>query len=720
MHLVVELLGVGELELVLELGVEAHAHEVVVPRALGGHHEEAEEAVGEQHLHLLVVRGHVALGVVALVGVLLAPLEAARRELVGGERHRAGRERARDDDGLLAIPGHVVAHNLGVGGHVLGRELRQLVRLRVYPAERLHLLQVLVLRQHVRHLHELMRAQLRHEHNAAYLLDLRVVGRTDAVHVAGDLAAQVGDGDELLEHVLGQDVGEAGLLDVVGRDVDVVGAQVEIGGRYGAHTPLGLRREGGRLVVARGGRDDLVAVLVDRASGGGRELRLLLGLLLDLGDLLTLSGGRAYLHAEYDVAYLGLGERGDVDVVLLAVVGKDEVLERHLGVDPLGGRERGPDVMRLGDGGLVGLEEHLGAVVVHVQRLEDEYEAREGRVRADRLQPVVVQVEQDHLGLGGLEYQIAELLDLEAGLEGQLQLAALDHDVGKVEQVDLERVEHALARHNDLLGLLFDGQRADEGSHLLGRLPLGQLAETLLARPHARVDDLEEELTGARIEDEYGAVDGLRGQIALVGLVYGDAVDVGVVHEPDDLVAEQLAVVLARQVRLGRLGRVELQALADAFAEHVEGRIGLHDLGHGLLDERLAARKPVAERRVQIVGQVDGDHAARRRRIDAHVVRGVVEELGARIALDVVRVVVAPAQLHVQPVLLRGRIVHDVLGVGEQARLAHVPLVGGEDEHVGARRVHLVRLARMDGLLLHRLDLERVQLLVEHLIIIYE
>ena len=42
---------------------------------LCGDHEEAEEPVGEQHLHLLVVRGQVALRVVRLVRVGAAPLE---------------------------------------------------------------------------------------------------------------------------------------------------------------------------------------------------------------------------------------------------------------------------------------------------------------------------------------------------------------------------------------------------------------------------------------------------------------------------------------------------------------------------------------------------------------------------------------------------------------------------------------------------------------------
>jgi hypothetical protein len=43
---------------------------------------------------------------------------------------------------------------------------------------------------------------------------------------------------------------------------------------------------------------------------------------------------------------------------------------------------------------------------------------------------------------------------------------------------------------------------------------LGELGEALLARPHRGVDDLEEELAGAGVEDEDGAVDGLGRQVA--------------------------------------------------------------------------------------------------------------------------------------------------------------------------------------------------------------
>ena len=51
-------------------------------------------------------------------------------------------------------------------------------------------------------------------------------------------------------------------------------------------------------------------------------------------------------------------------------------------------------------------------------------------------------------------------------LEGELQLRASDDDVGKIQQVDLQRVQHTLAAHNDALGLLLHWQRPNQSSHL--------------------------------------------------------------------------------------------------------------------------------------------------------------------------------------------------------------------------------------------------------------
>lgn len=68
---------------------------------------------------------------------------------------------------------------------------------------------------------------------------------------------------------------------------------------------------------------------------------------------------------------------------------------------------------------------------------------------------------------------------------------------------------------------------------------------------------------------------------------------------------------------------------------------------------------------MEVVGQVDGDEHPGGGGVDAHVVGGVVQELGSSVALDVVRVVVSPAKLYVDPVLLGGCAVHHVPEEGE-------------------------------------------------------
>lgn len=308
--------------------------------------------------------------------------------------------------------------------------------------------------------------------------------------------------------------------------------------------------------------------------------------------------------------------------------------------------------MRLGDRALVRSQDDLGLFVVDVQRTEDQDQSRERRVRRDRLEPIVVQVEQDHLRLSGPEDEISELFNLHGCLEGQLQLGSLDDNVGEIEQVDFERVQHSLSGDDDLLGLFFDGQRSNQRGDFFGSLPLGQLTETLLTGPNAGVNDLQEQLSGSRVEDEDGSVDGLGGQVTLERSVNGDSVDVGIVDEPDDLVREQLRVVLRRQVWLGSFGRVELETLSDTLSHDEQSRVGLHDLGHGLGDQGLQTGEEVSESRVQVIGQVDGEQQSGRRGVDRHRVAGVVQELGTGVSLNVMRVVVSPSELHVDPELV--------------------------------------------------------------------
>lgn len=79
------------------------------------------------------------------------------------------------------------------------------------------------------------------------------------------------------------------------------------------------------------------------------------------------------------------------------------------------------------------------------------------------------------------------------------------------------------------------------------------------------------------------------------------------------------------------------------------------------------------------------------------------------------RVVISPPQLDIDPVL-RGRTsVVLVSLLMKQARLRDLPLKGRKEENICATRVHLVRLSRVDGFLLHAIDFKRVELHVKNL-----
>mmetsp|Transcript_2955 Transcript_2955/g.8790 ORF Transcript_2955/g.8790 Transcript_2955/m.8790 type:complete len:598 (+) Transcript_2955:730-2523(+) len=542
-----------------------------------------------------------------------------------------------------------------------------------------------------------------------------MVGRRHAVHVAGDLCAQVRDANKLLQQVLGQHIRVSVLGNVLGVDVDVVDPQMQVGCGDCADAPIGLATECGLLVRGGRGDDHFLTVHVDRLGRCGGRGGTVFRLLLDLRDLLPLQGWGRDVRPEDDVPDLALSERRHIDVVLLGIIRQNEVFQRDLHLNPLLVCERGPHVVRFcGDAG-VRPQHHAGLVHIDMERTQDEDEPGERRVRRYGLEPVVIEVEKEHLGLGRLENQVSELFNLQCRLERQLQLRAGDDDVREIQQVHFERVQHTLAGANHALGLLFDWERTDQGRRLLGGLPLRQLAQTFLPGPDGGVDDFEEHLSRSRVEDEDGAVDGFGRQVALERLVDRHPVDVGVVNEPYGLVREQLSIVLRRQIWLSWLGRIKLQCFPDPLPHHVQCRVGLHDLGHGLDSQRLDAREPVAVAGVEIVRQIYTDHHARRGRVDRHVVRRVVQELGPGVPLDIVRVKVAPPELDVDPVLVGRLLVEHIILLSHEAGLGDGPLVRGEKEDVRARRVHLVRLSRMDRLLLDCLNLESIELLIKHL-----
>ena len=80
---------------------------------------------------------------------------------------------------------------------------------------------------------------------------------------------------------------------------------------------------------------------------------------------------------------------------------------------------------------------------------------------------------------------------------------------------------------------------------------------------------------------------------------------------------------------------------------------------------------------MEVVSQVNGNEHPCGGGVDTHVVGGVVQELGSGVTLNVMGVVVTPAQLNVDPVLLCGGAVH------------HVPVGGGERFNSVTKTIHI-------------------------------
>lgn len=161
--------------------------------------------------------------------------------------------------------------------------------------------------------------------------------------------------------------------------------------------------------------------------------------------------------------------------------------------------------------------------------------------------------------------------------------------------MDFKWVKHTLTSDDNLLGLLLNRQTSNQCSNFFSSLPLSQLTETLLTCPHTCVNNLEEQLTSSGIENEDCSIDWLCSQVTFKGLVNSNSVDVGIINEPYDLIAEELSIVLRVKVWFSRFTTVQLQALSDTFSQYIQSRIGLHDFIHSLLDQLLASQEPISK-----------------------------------------------------------------------------------------------------------------------------
>ena len=109
---------------------------------------------------------------------------------------------------------------------------------------------------------------------------------------------------------------------------------------------------------------------------------------------------------------------------------------------------------------------------------------------------------------------------------------------------------------------------------------------------------------------------------------------------------------------------------------------------------------------MHVVSHINRNQATRWRRIDGDAVSGVIQKLGSGVPLNIVGIEVSPPQLYVDPIFVGSSAIVVLLILMQEARLADLPLVGGEENDVCAGRVHFVAFSRMDRLFLHRVYLQ--------------
>ena len=398
-RLMVEIFRVVEHQAEVHVPGEVLPVEVVVPRATFRNHEESKEFVTQDHLHLFKEAGRVlwrvrltghCVGIgIALGKVALAPVQSLRSELVHGERTGASSEAASGDNGGLCIPLIVFHQQFGMRNSRHWSQLIALGRRSMQPSQGLHIRKVRMLRCLLRQRHILIGTDLRDHHNSPNLLDHWIVRWTDSIHVSGNLGAQISDADEALEDILRQHICQPDFPQIIRIHIDVIRTQMHVGGADGAHTPLSFTGELFLLVLREGCDDHLGAVDISRTQRLCLQLLHSCVLVLNPVHLLLLDGGWCYIHAQNYILDLTGRQTSHVDVVLLGVVGKNQILELNFDSYPLLRRQIRPNMMRLRHYCLVGRQNDLGPFWVQMQRAEDEDESGEGREATNCFEPVV-------------------------------------------------------------------------------------------------------------------------------------------------------------------------------------------------------------------------------------------------------------------------------------------------------------------------------------------
>lgn len=194
-----------------------------------------------------------------------------------------------------------------------------------------------------------------------------------------------------------------------------------------------------------------------------------------------------------------------------------------------------------------------------------------------------------------------------------------------------------------------------------------------------------------------------------------NSIDICVIDKPNHLIAKQFGIVLRIEIGFSRLARIQLQTLSDALSKHIQSRVCFHYFTHCLLQKCLCPIKPASEARVQIVGEINSENSSSWRRINTHVVRGVIVEHPPRIPINLMRIVISPSQLHIKPILGRHCAIVLILYLVQERWLAYLPLVRSKEENVSARAIHFVGFSRMNSLFLDGVNFECIKFHIKDL-----
>lgn len=106
-----------------------------------------------------------------------------------------------------------------------------------------------------------------------------------------------------------------------------------------------------------------------------------------------------------------------------------------------------------------------------------------------------------------------------------------------------------------------------------------------------------------------------------------------------------------------------------------------------LIEKLLSTNLPV-----QIICQVNGNEHTSGRRVDTHVVCGVVQELGPGVAFNVMGIIVPPAQLDINPILLSSGTIHHIPAGRERSGIhtsKKPPISPMSQNHINSQSLHL-------------------------------